>query len=531
LAVILCSFFFMFQFQTEQADDFLFGGETVTQGELVAIEAAFGKAGLSKYEIIGNKVKVPRLQRDKYLAALADNSALPQSFGSALQNMFNSDSPFDTRDIRERKAVFAQENELSKIIRALPDIREATVKIQELPAATFGGAKDRRALVAVKSVGTKSIDTAALAIIRQTVASGAGVKPEFVTVTDLNGHVSPGTGKGNGASEFDNLYAANQQIFVDQYTKTIREHLSIYPGVQVAVHVELDKQLLNEMSSIKYDEKPTSIETNTLTKESNSNSGEGGGRPGAQANGALGNAPAQVQTASTNESTQTESREGQKNVVGTTHSTSQMVPLSPTSVSVSIGIPTSYFTKVWHMRNPAAPGEDPKTPPAAELETIKLEKKAEIEELVVGLLPRVPKGDDKYIPVKVVPYDETPVAEIESPTLAATTFDWFAENWQTLGLFGLALFGAVLLRGMIRSAAQALPATPVETKDQRATAAEALEQEELALSDGEEETAANTLKKRFQSTGRGLRDELTELVREDPDAAASVLKLWISNAA
>ena len=84
---------------------------------------------------------------------------------------------------------------------------------------------------------------------------------------------------------------------------------------------------------------------------------------------------------------------------------------------------------------------------------------------------------------------------------------------------------------MIRSAAQALPATPIEMKDQRASAAEALEQEEEAISDGEEETAANTLKKRFQSTGRGLRDELTELVREDPDAAASVLKLWISNAA
>jgi flagellar M-ring protein FliF len=183
------------------------------------------------------------------------------------------------------------------------------------------------------------------------------------------------------------------------------------------------------------------------------------------------------------------------------------------------------------MRNPSAPGEAPKTPPAAELETIKLEKKAEIEELVVGLLPRVPKGDDQYIPVTVVPYDETPLAEIESPTLAATTFDWFAENWQTLGLFGLALFGVVLLRGMIRSAAQALPPTPVETKDQRASAAEALEQEEIAISQAEEETAANTLKKRFQSTGRGLRDELTELVREDPDAAASVLKLWISNAA
>ena len=42
---------------------------------------------------------------------------------------------------------------------------------------------------------------------------------------------------------------------------------------------------------------------------------------------------------------------------------------------------------------------------------------------------------------------------------------------------------------------------------------------------------ANSLKSRFKTTSRSLRDELTELVREDPGAAASVLHIWIGDAA
>lgn len=534
LAVIVMSLLFLFRYQTDHADEYLFGAETVTQGELVAIEAAFGKAGLSHYEVVGNKVKVPRLQRDKYQAALVDGNALPQSFGSAWQKMFDSDSPFDTRDIRERKANAAQETNLAKIVRVLPDIQEATVTIKELQAPGFGGVTDRRALVAVKPIGTKSISESQMTTIRHLVASGSGVKPEYVTVVDLgaNGHVSPGTGKEGGVSEFDNVYAANQRRYVEDYTQRLRERLAIYPGIQVAVHVELDKEVHNQTSSFKYDEKPTSIQSTTLTKESTSKAGDNGGRPGAVPNGAVGNAPAQVAAASANEETSNESREDQKSVVGTTQTTTQKAPLIPVAVSASIAIPTSYFATIWHINNPPAPGEARKTPPVDQLKLIEAATIKEIEETVIALLPPPPKGDDRYKPVKVVTYVETPLAEIESPSLAANSLDWFADNWQTLGLFALAAFGVVFLRGMIRSAAQSVPSNPnIEAKDHRDSLAAELEEEEQAASQEPAETAANTLKKRFQSSGRGLRDELTELVREDPDAAASVLKLWISNAA
>jgi flagellar M-ring protein FliF len=367
--------------------------------------------------------------------------------------------------------------------------------------------------------------------IRHMVASGAGVKPEYVTVVDLgiNGYVSPGTGKENGVSEFENIYTATQRIHVDHYTRLLRERLSVYPGIQIAVHVELDKDVQNQTQSFKYDEKPTSYESTTLTKESSSKGPDSGGRPGAVANGAAANSPAQV--ASAHETTMNESKEQQKSVVGTTQTTTQKVPLIPVAVSASIGIPTSYFAKIWQMRNPPASGEAAKTPPADQLKRIEEEKIKEIEEAVIGLLPPPPKGDDRYKPVKVVSYDETPLAEIEPPNSTAKALDWLAENWQTLGLFALAAFGVVFLRGMIRSANQAVPVTQVaDAKDSRTNIAEDPGHTEPAAIK-EPAAAANVLKKRFQGSGRGLREELAELVREDPDAAANVLKLWISNAA
>jgi flagellar M-ring protein FliF len=529
LAVIVTSLLFLFRYRTDHADEYLFGGEPVTQGELVAIEAAFGKAKLNSYEIVGNRVRVPKLQRHTYLAALADGSALPQNFGGPTRNMFESDSPFDTRDIRERKARFAKESELSKIILEMAEIQEATVKIEDMPATTFGAARERRALAAVRALGTQTLDTHRIRNIRQTVAAGAGVKPEFVTVTDLNGQVSPGLGGEHGANEFDNLYAANQQMFIEKYTKLIAQRLSAYPGIQIAVHVELDKDMHNQTSSFKYDDKPTTIASQNVTRESSTKSAEPSGRPGAVPNGAISNASAQVVASAGNETTENETREDLQSAVGGQQTTTQKVPLSPTFVTASIGVPTSYFSKIWHLRNPTAAGEDPKVPPPDQLKQIETEKLREIEEAVVLLLPRVPKGDDQYKPVKVVTYDETPFASPEPPTMAETSTAWFAENWSTVGMFLLAIGGIVFLRSMVQSA-QSNAVKSAEAAREAAMEALAKEQERATAAVAED--AVNALKrKRFQGSGRGLREELTELVREDPDAAANVLRLWISEAA
>jgi flagellar M-ring protein FliF len=47
----------------------------------------------------------------------------------------------------------------------------------------------------------------------------------------------------------------------------------------------------------------------------------------------------------------------------------------------------------------------------------------------------------------------------------------------------------------------------------------------------DEHEPAAVLRKRFEASGPDLKTELRDLVKENPDAAANVLKIWIGDAA
>ena len=101
------------------------------------------------------------------------------------------------------------------------------------------------------------------------------------------------------------------------------------------------------------------------------------------------------------------------------------------------------------------------------------------------------------------------------------TMAWFGEYWSTLGMIGLALFSLVILRTMVR-------ATPPGPETTGAPATLPLHGTEGAGESAEE--AALKRLGRFTGSGPSLRDELSELVQEDPDTAANILRNWIGNA-
>jgi flagellar biosynthesis/type III secretory pathway M-ring protein FliF/YscJ len=95
----------------------------------------------------------------------------------------------------------------------------------------------------------------------------------------------------------------------------------------------------------------------------------------------------------------------------------------------------------------------------------------------------------------------------------------------------LALVSLLMLRSLVRSVpAQAATSTssgislPVEMA--AATAAASTEPTAAA----EEAPVHKSRLKRRGVTGPSLRDELAELVKEDPDTAVSVLRNWIGSA-
>jgi flagellar M-ring protein FliF len=87
------------------------------------------------------------------------------------------------------------------------------------------------------------------------------------------------------------------------------------------------------------------------------------------------------------------------------------------------------------------------------------------------------------------------------------------------------LFSLLMLRGMTRAARTSPPPEEAALGPRLVLPGEVETEQEAQMSE------APALKRRARSTGPGLREELTEMVKEDPDAAANILRNWIGDAA
>jgi len=141
---------------------------------------------------------------------------------------------------------------------------------------------------------------------------------------------------------------------------------------------------------------------------------------------------------------------------------------------------------------------------------------------VAALLPTAPGVSDPTELVTVTEFQSITPTPPTPPTLMDRLVPWLVHSWKTLGLVFLGLVSLVMLRSMVR--AQPADIRPLPTplgSPPAAPQAAATENQETA------EAARQRRLKRFGSGETSLRDELSQLVAEDPDSAASILRAWI----
>jgi flagellar M-ring protein FliF len=528
LVVVVVSVAYLFQYNVAGGDEFLLGGRPFSASELTAIEAAFAKAGLGKSQIVGSTIRIPRGKKELYLAALADGNALPADFYKYLDDAVNKDSPWASKQSLDMRRWNAKQKEISLIIGKMKGIESATVQYDEETKRGLVQTKQKTAMVAVKTASGQLEDHEVKAIRNVVASAYAGLDRHNITITDLDGTTYGGAISENGTTDDESIYAAHKSRFERDFQRKLRDQLSYIPGIIVGINVELTPEVKRESMLEKIDQKPTTVSTKTISKEMTSHAPQIQGRPGAQSNG-VGNQPVALQQSATSggESTSTESREDILNVPG--HETTQttFAGLVPKKVTASIDVPASYFIAVWKRRNPQQPDKPAKEPEAAELATIATEEKDFIKEKVRNLLPDVDKGTNPYPHIVVSTYTDLPATLPAAPSLAATAGTWLADNWQTLALVGVGLVSLVMLRSMVRSPAVATP-SPAAASEKPATPRLAVHD---PAGDEEEPEPMKVLKTRFRATGPDLKAELKEIVKENPDAAATILRSWIGEAA
>jgi len=520
LAVVVVSLGYLFTAQVSGPDTDLMNGVPVASAYIPAMEAAFDQAGLKNYEIRGTQIRVPRGQKSAYMAALADAKALPPNIHKVFDDALEGTGPFTTTKEREERLKIAKEKKLGLILSLMRGIEAAHVMYDSQRKPGFRQESVSTATASVQAEAGEHLDQAQVSAIRHLVAGAiAGLKPESVNVADLNGgQIHYGGNATEGGNALDDAYIGRKQFYERHYQTNILDALTYIPGIKVTTNVELDPQRISRSESVKYDPKATALfekdESSTATREGNGVAGRPG-FPAQQPNTAT--ALAGSRTTGTKEDEE-ETRREAISVTNTEHQQTETVGLTPKRVTASIGIPSSYFEKLWREQNPPADGAEPQPPTQQDLQNVLAQETPAIQQYVAKVLPPPPDAVDPTELVTVKMFQDIQAAAIPKPGMSETAVTWFGEYWSTLGMIGVALFSLMMLRSMVR-------ASPVRPGAPGRMGVYAEEEEEETV----EEAALNRLG-RFGGSGRSLRDELADLVQEDPDTAANILKGWIGNA-
>jgi len=525
LVMIIISLVYLFVFPSRQADRYLFGSKEFSDAEIATMQRAFGLENLDDYQLQGNRIRVPGGRLNEYMQALHKAGFSPEDIERDIEEIRERGSGFfESEKEKEFWRSQAQQQKLARAIRKRPEIAWATVQYREVKLRGFPPEVERSAAVVACGEGNRPLDRSTARSIRTLAGSWFAIRPEDVAVNDVNGDTLAAGEDVGGLSKEARMYADTKSYYDEYYRKQILQCLAfVGPGTYATVNVELDPTIANESTVVTVDPQTVAVNSETFEKRTENGPAQGG-RPGAVPNQVAGNEPRTLATTNSQESTSDESHEQQSSITGHEQTRQRKAALVPTKVTATVSIPKSYFKKVVDGQLPEGTTLADLQPEVLSKELLEAENNVirQIEDKVVKTLPPLAAGEDQYPRVEVSSYQDLPEALPQPPTISYTAWLWFSENWKTLGLFAIGLVSLFVLRSMLRSVTPKVTAAPAE---------EAIADTDATDEQSEEEEIPAILHRRSPATGLTLREELISMVREDPDAAANVLRNWIGDAA
>lgn len=513
LVVAVVSVAYLFQNTAAGPDAFLFGGERFSQGEINRMEAAMAEARITGWQVEGNRIAVPTSKQQECIAAIASAGALPDNFATFMDAAIDRASPMESRQQWELRTKVARENQLSLIVSKMDWVESAHVMVDIQERRGFNQRNNASASVFITPKPGEVVDRVRVRNIQKLVAGPfASMTLEKVNVTSSNGDIG-----GGSEQVYDDQYLQARSEVMKSYRQSILTGLNFIPGVRVEVSADLDnKKSMNVTTITPSDGKTVRSETQRETEQSTVN--DGGGQPGAPANGPS-RRGLEEGLARTNSSTLERETSTEENAVGQETTQELFVGFKPKELRASIAVPREYVQTIWMQKNPEG---DPTKLTDTERQTMESALKLDIERYVQNILPRLSLGEDEYRQVEVIFIDSIKQPLPPEPSVADTALAWTGEYWGTLSMLGLAGVSLLLLRSAIRPSTTTNP-----------TAAPAMEVEFGSKSNestDSQDPQGERPKLRIKKT-ESLKEDLSEMVREDPDAAASILRGWIHNAA
>ncbi len=519
VSAVVLSLGFLVQGTSTSSGEYLFGGRALEESEINRAEFAFSQAQLRDWERVGNRLRVPSKNKDEYLRALSDANALPRELDWATQEAIKNFNVFEPNAQREDRLEFATRQNLQHAIESFSEVKSALVQVA-VGKQGLRGAQPVSASVIVTPHASQTLSPQREDAIRNLVAASyPGLQADKVVVTDTNRQ----PGSANWIDSDDPYYRAKKQFEID-YHETLQSLLQPYGPLRLAVSVDVDPTLQSNSSILKYQGNPLTIAERATQKQSENVRPGPGGVPGVASN-AYGNKGTSINPDRDQTSKTTETVEAADRVLGQEQTTVKSVGLTPKKIAVAIGVPESYIETIyrrdWLMQNPTKKPEEIPQLSAADRERLQANTTNTIQQTVSGILPPVPAGNDKFPLVNVFYYLDSPATNVETVAAMPGAMKWLSEYWQTLLLAGFALVSLLMIRSFVKSSP---PTSSPEFENGFGLVLPELPKDELQIVGVAEDGTPI-----MEISGSNLKDQLSELIDNNPDAAANILRAWIED--
>jgi flagellar M-ring protein FliF len=477
------------------------------------------------YKVSGDRILVPADNRDWLLARLQESEALPSDMSIGFAKLMESQSIFVSYDDAQWQRQVALGNELARVLKKFTDVRGASVFIDRPVKRGFGeNRSEPKASVFLEMRPNAAVNRPFVDAVASFVSGAVvGMRPEGVSIVDATtGQRYEATGK-DGAISAD--FLDDRRKKEEHYTQKIRDHLSYIRGVLVGVFAELETETRRTEERKLGNPLQLEEEITSDTERTASADGEPGVVPNAGARVPAGN------TGTTREQTTEKARfaKGDEKVVVSENMRGVIKRLT-----ASINVPRSYFVNVFKQVN----GAD-KNPTEADLEQVIA---VQLPLIKAQVRPLIDASTEEQVQVSWFP-DPAPVADV---ALAGSSdlAEMAAAYARPAVLGGLALVSLAMMLMLVRKAQPAaLRIEPVLAGSAGGGAAggsgggavgRRVPEDLLTIEGGPvgkaqvtqpilegHEVDETTLK------NQQIIEQVNDLVKDDPDSVASMLRKWI----
>ena len=464
----------------------------------------------------GGQIVVPANKRDEAIALLVQDNLLSEDASNAFNELVANQSPWSTEAQDQRAFLVAKQEVLSRVLEKMAGVRSANVLIDKPREQGFGQTHVApSASVGVRMAGGERVNDQRVSAIAGLVAGSiAELNPKNVTITNL------AEGRQYSVDDPTKPQPGDVRKLVrsmeKRYKKKISSALRYIPDAIVAVTVRTSNISRQQQTSRQFmDSQPLESER---SKESNRRNTQQGGEPGPRSNNGMdiagggGGQGGMVETIEEQETEYADKRIVQETSTRKTGHQTQ-------KINVAINVPRSYFVNLYKQQNPDAEGE----PGNQALQPLIQEQLDTIQGQIGPLIESEQPGT-----VKVAMYpDGTAPKPKAMAGPGGTGWQLVGSGWaKTAAVAGLALLSLGLMFSMVRKATkkEELPSV-----DELAGAPPDVSADEEVVGEaGESEGGmAGVELDENQLRSRKIAQQISEMIKENPGEAGSLLSKWV----